>query len=59
MQYTCTHHMVSLCGIPQIYIVFTIWNCKNLGGIVADVCKIIVSLGETFIDKIKIFKISD
>ena len=36
----------------------SIWNCKNICRVVADVCKIVVGPGEVFNEKTEIYKIS-
>jgi hypothetical protein len=48
--------MLSPCGVPQVYNIFTIRNFKILGRMIADVCKIIVGLSKTYNDKIKVLK---
>ena len=48
--------MLSPYGIPQVYNIFTIRNFKNLGCMIADVCKVIVGLSKTYNDNIKVLK---
>jgi hypothetical protein len=55
MQYICIYHMVSLCGILQVYNVYYNTKIVQSGRIVVDCCEIIVALVRCIMIQLKCY----